>query len=199
MPVPVHLRRGCDPDLDGSRTSSPGAGPPGRAAPSTQGLAGREGHPPASRGSESRGARPPAVSPHDCAAPLPSDGGTPAAVLSFTHGEASTLYGGPCDLQTVQTDELARATRKLGVRRVKLAEHPDSGPDDIPPNRLTAQVTRLIGEERPRDLLVFDTGGVAGHRDHWPATCAALESAYCRRMSATCTTVYSTHAPCGPP
>ncbi|WP_406482920.1 PIG-L deacetylase family protein [Streptomyces sp. NBC_01615] len=62
----------------------------------------------------------------------------------------------------------------MGVQRVELAGHPDGGLGDIPSYRLTAQVTRLIGEGRPSHLLVFDTGGVTGRRDHQRATEAAL-------------------------
>ncbi|MGX1908396.1 PIG-L deacetylase family protein [Streptomyces phaeochromogenes] len=97
---------------------------------------------------------------------LLSDGGVPTTVLCFTHGEASTLHGSPGDLHTVREGELACAARELGVQRVELAGHPDGGLGDIPSYRLTAQVTRLIGEERLSHLLVFDTGGVTGHRDH---------------------------------
>ncbi|MGW3104268.1 PIG-L deacetylase family protein [Streptomyces sp. NPDC001100] len=108
---------------------------------------------------------------------LLSDGGVPTTVLCFTHGEASTLHGRPGDLHTVRAGELARAARELGVQRVELAGHPDGGLGDIPSYRLTAHVTRLIGEERPSHLLVFDTGGVTGHRDHRRATEAALSAA----------------------
>ncbi|MGA5453272.1 PIG-L deacetylase family protein [Streptomyces umbrinus] len=108
---------------------------------------------------------------------LLSEGGVPTTVLCFTHGEASTLHGRPGDLHTVRAGELACAARKLGVQRVELAAHPDGGLGDIPLYRLTAHVSGLIGEERPSHRLVFDTGGVTGHRDHQRATEAALPAA----------------------
>ncbi|MHC3474829.1 PIG-L family deacetylase [Streptomyces sp. 7R007] len=95
---------------------------------------------------------------------LLSGSGVPTAVLCFTHGESSTLHGRPGDLRTVRADELACAARELGVERVELAGHPDGALDGIPVPRLAAEVIRLIGEQRPTHLLVFDTGGVTGHR-----------------------------------
>jgi len=93
---------------------------------------------------------------------LLSDDGVPTTVLCFTHGEASTLHGRPGDLHTVRAGELARAAREPGVQRVELAGHPDGGLGDIPSYRLTAHVTRLIGEERPSHVFVSDTVGVTG-------------------------------------
>ncbi|MFD5256379.1 PIG-L deacetylase family protein [Streptomyces bobili] len=104
---------------------------------------------------------------------LLSDRGVPTAVLCFTHGEASTLHGRPGDLHTVRAGELARAAQELGVKRVELAGHPDGGLVDVPLPPLAAEVARLIGEQCPSHLLVFDSGGVTGHRDHQRATHAA--------------------------
>ncbi|MEU9276265.1 PIG-L deacetylase family protein, partial [Streptomyces sp. NPDC048342] len=108
---------------------------------------------------------------------LLAESGVPTAVLCFTHGESSTLHGRPGDLHTVRADELACAARELGVEGVELTGHPDGALDGIPVPRLAAEVTRLIGERRPTHLLVFDTGGVTGHRDHQRATNAALFAA----------------------
>ncbi|MFR0355666.1 PIG-L deacetylase family protein [Streptomyces sediminimaris] len=107
-----------------------------------------------------------------------SDSGVPTAVLCFTHGEASTLHGRPGDLRTVRVDELTHAARELGVGQVELTGHPDGALADVPVPRLAAEVTRLIGEQHPTHLLVFDTGGVTGHRDHQQATRAALLAAH---------------------
>ncbi|MFG2029367.1 PIG-L family deacetylase [Streptomyces sp. NPDC048825] len=103
--------------------------------------------------------------------------GVPTTVLCFTHGEASTLHAGPGDLRTVRADELACAARELGVERVELADYPDDGLAAVPLGRLAARVGRLITERRPTHLLVFDTTGVTGHRDHRRATEAALAAA----------------------
>ncbi|MGQ4383510.1 PIG-L family deacetylase [Streptomyces sp. SAS_270] len=93
---------------------------------------------------------------------LLSDSGVPTAVLCFTHGEASTLHGRPGDLRTVRVAELACAARELGVERVELTGHPDGALDDMPLLLLAAEVTRLIDEQRPTHLLVFDTGASPG-------------------------------------
>ncbi|MFJ9122425.1 PIG-L deacetylase family protein [Streptomyces sp. NPDC102394] len=108
---------------------------------------------------------------------LLSGSGVPTAVLCFTHGEASTLHGRPGDLHALRADELACAARELGVERVELSGYPDGVLDGVPVSRLAAEVTRLIDEQRPTHLLVFDTGGVTGHRDHQQATSAALSAA----------------------
>ncbi|MEN1890859.1 PIG-L family deacetylase [Streptomyces mirabilis] len=85
-----------------------------------------------------------------------SDGGVPTTVLCFTHGEASTLHGRPGDLHTVRAGELACAAWELGVHRVELAGHPDGALVDIALPRLAAEVARLVGEQRPSHLLVFE-------------------------------------------
>ncbi|MFD1662349.1 PIG-L deacetylase family protein [Streptomyces caeni] len=108
---------------------------------------------------------------------LLSGGGVPTTVLCFTHGEASTLHGRPGDLHTVRADELACAARELGVGRVELTDHPDGALVRLSLLGLAAEVTRLIDEQRPSHLLVFDTGGVSGHQDHQRATDAALLAA----------------------
>lgn len=100
--------------------------------------------------------------------------GVPTAVLCFTHGEASTLHAGPGDLRMLRADELACAARELGVERVELAAYPDGELASVPLSRLAARVGRLVTERRPSHLLVFDTTGVTGHRDHRRATEAAL-------------------------
>ncbi len=77
----------------------------------------------------------------------------------------------------MRADELACAARELGVERVELTDHPDGALGHVPLSRLAAEVACLIGEQRPGHLLVFDTGGVTGHRDHQRATGAALLAA----------------------
>ncbi|MEV0743266.1 PIG-L deacetylase family protein [Streptomyces sp. NPDC050549] len=103
--------------------------------------------------------------------------GVPTTVLCLTHGEASTLHAGPGDLRTLRADELACAARELGVERVELAAYPDGELASVPLSRLAARVGRLVIERRPSHLLVFDTTGVTGHRDHRRATEAGLAAA----------------------
>ncbi|MFJ8114014.1 PIG-L family deacetylase [Streptomyces sp. NPDC096132] len=91
--------------------------------------------------------------------------GVPTAVLRFTQGESSTLHGRPGDLRIVRSGELTCATRELGRAR-GTGRLPGRSSRRRPVPRLAAEVTRLIGEQRPTHLLVFDTGGITGHRDH---------------------------------
>jgi LmbE family N-acetylglucosaminyl deacetylase/uncharacterized protein (DUF302 family) len=103
--------------------------------------------------------------------------GIPVTVLCFTHGEASTLHGRAGDLAFVRARELRAAAAILGVEAVDLLDYPDGQLDRSPPDQLTGHVRRLIAEQHPSHLLVFDTGGVTGHPDHQRATDAALAAA----------------------
>lgn len=103
--------------------------------------------------------------------------GVATAVLCFTHGEASTLHGRPGDLRRVRARELQVAAGILGVARVELLDYPDGRLDDVPVPELAGHVGRLIEQWRPTHLLVFDEGGVTGHRDHQQATRAAMTAA----------------------
>lgn len=100
-----------------------------------------------------------------------------ASLICFTHGEASTLHGRPGDLFVIRSEELLAASRALGLSRFELRRYPDGGLDSVPLEELVAHVRRVIGEERPSHLIVFDPGGVTGHPDHRRATEAALAAA----------------------
>ncbi len=100
-----------------------------------------------------------------------------ASVICFTQGEASSLHGVPGDLAALRSGELSAAAAELGVGRVELLHYPDGGLASVPLPELTAHVLRLIREEHPSHLLVFDLGGVTGHPDHHRATQAALSAA----------------------
>lgn len=103
--------------------------------------------------------------------------GARASVVCFTHGEASTLHGRPGELAVVRSQELAEAGEALGLSRVDLHDYPDGKLAGVPVDELAAHVLRLVDEERPSHLLVFDLGGVTGHPDHHHATRAALLAA----------------------
>jgi N-acetylglucosamine malate deacetylase 2 len=103
--------------------------------------------------------------------------GARAAVLCFTHGEASTLGATVGDLGELRRRELQDAARELGVGDVVLLDHPDGGLADVPLDVLTGAVdatARRVGADL---LLVFDEGGITGHPDHRRATEAALAAA----------------------
>lgn len=96
--------------------------------------------------------------------------GAKTRVLCFTHGEASTL-GISADLGLVRHRELLAAAQVLGVTRVRLADYPDGGLDDVPPGLLDEQIETDLADAAL--LVVFEPGGVSGHSDHQAATAAA--------------------------
>lgn len=100
-----------------------------------------------------------------------------AAVLCFTHGEASTLGEDGVDLQRVRAGELEAAAKELGVETVRLLDYPDGQLAAIPLGVLRDDVTRAIDDIRADSLLVFGSGGVTGHPDHVKATEAAVAAA----------------------
>jgi N-acetylglucosamine malate deacetylase 2 len=106
-----------------------------------------------------------------------TDRHVPAAMVCFTHGEASTLRDRPGDLAAIRADELRRAATVLGVDRIELHDHPDGALTDIGLDTLTDQVLASTTHHHPSHLLVFDHGGITGHPDHIRATEAALAAA----------------------
>jgi LmbE family N-acetylglucosaminyl deacetylase len=103
--------------------------------------------------------------------------GTDTAVLSFTHGEASTLHVTDGELATVRAEEFARAADVLGVCARELLDYPDGGLASRPIEELAARVSRVAEALGTDLLLVFDVGGITGHPDHQRATDAALAAA----------------------
>ncbi len=103
--------------------------------------------------------------------------GTSTAVLSFTHGEASALHGTSGDLRVVRVAELAAAADALTVSDVRLLDHADGSLDSIELDILVDDVVGYVNAVGAHGLLVFDLGGITGHRDHQRATEAALRAA----------------------
>ncbi len=99
--------------------------------------------------------------------------GVPTDVLCLTRGEASTLGAAP-GLGDCRAVEVRRAAAELGVRRLRLLDHPDGGLADLPIEQLATDVRQVAAATGARLLLVFDLGGVTGHPDHHRATEAAL-------------------------
>ena len=100
--------------------------------------------------------------------------GTGTSVLSFTHGEASTLHAQPGDLGPVRAAELAAAGRVLGAGRVQLLDHPDGSLSAVGLDELAGEVAAFTRTAAAGGLLVFDHGGITGHPDHQRATDAAV-------------------------
>lgn len=94
-------------------------------------------------------------------------------VLCLTRGEASTLGEG-ARLGDLRAAEVRRAVAELGVRRLRILDHPDGGLADLPLEQLAADVRQVAAATGARLLVTFDLGGVTGHADHHRATEAAL-------------------------
>ncbi|MFZ2177766.1 MAG: PIG-L deacetylase family protein, partial [Rhodococcus sp. (in: high G+C Gram-positive bacteria)] len=100
--------------------------------------------------------------------------GAEVRVLCLTHGEASTL-GTTADLAAVRRRELTAAAERLGVTDVVLHDFPDGRLGEITPTTIDEVVRDSLGNAAT--LVVFEAGGVTGHRDHQAATAAALRVA----------------------
>jgi LmbE family N-acetylglucosaminyl deacetylase len=106
-----------------------------------------------------------------------AEAGTRIAMLSFTHGEASTLGGVAGNLGRIRAGELAAASRVLGVERSELLAYPDGGLAEQPLEELAEHVGEQAQAVCADGLLVFDRGGITGHPDHERATEAAVAAA----------------------
>ncbi len=102
--------------------------------------------------------------------------GTEVSLLSFTHGEASTLGAGDGPLDAIRAEELHQAASVLGARRTDLLAYPDSRLSTVPLEVLAGHVEALATEVGADTLLTFDLGGITGHPDHQRATEAALQA-----------------------
>ncbi|HVA75411.1 MAG TPA: PIG-L deacetylase family protein [Acidimicrobiales bacterium] len=103
--------------------------------------------------------------------------GTELSLLCFTHGEASTLGLSAEALGEIRRQELTEAAAALGIRRVRLLDHPDGALAETPLDQLASEVHQMAREVAAELLLVFDDDGVTGHPDHRRATQAALVGA----------------------
>lgn len=99
-----------------------------------------------------------------------ADQGARVSVLSFTHGEASTLGTDRGNLHQLRGNELATAADELGVATVHLLGYPDGRLTEEPADQLAADVRNVVELVDANLLLVFDEGGITGHSDHMRAT-----------------------------
>lgn len=102
--------------------------------------------------------------------------GSRVRVLCLTEGETSTLGAGK-NLARMRRDELAAASRELGVTGTALHHHPDGDLRSVCRHILAGEVVDEVGADHADGMLVFDEGGVTGHPDHKTATSAALLAA----------------------
>jgi len=105
------------------------------------------------------------------------DAGTRVAGLCFTHGEASTLGPAGADLPELRAAELAEAARALRIAPVELLDYADGLLADTAVAELADRVVEAARCQHADLLVVFDEGGITGHRDHRAATEAALTAA----------------------
>lgn len=105
--------------------------------------------------------------------------GIRTAVLSFTHGEASTLHGTVGDLGLVRAGELAAAAKALNVEHVRLLDYADGGLATIDSGILRDELVAYATAIGTDGFLVFDRDGITGHPDHVRATEAALLAGEC--------------------
>ena len=96
----------------------------------------------------------------------------PVSALVFTQGEASTLgsAGNQSELRTRRCEELACASRLLGLARFDLYSYADGRLNDVP---LEERVQKLEKARSVGVVLAFDETGITGHEDHIAATEAA--------------------------
>ncbi len=91
-------------------------------------------------------------------------------VLSFTHGEASTL-GVVKDMAQHRARELMCACERLGVSDWALHGFPDGRLEEMSPDALDKVVESVLGDAAI--VVAFEPGGVTGHPDHRAATASA--------------------------
>lgn len=105
-----------------------------------------------------------------------TSGGSQVSVLCLTEGESSTLGAG-INLSAMRREELAAASRALGVADAVLRHHPDGELSSVCRHVLAGEVIDEVGATRADGILVFDDTGVTGHPDHVAATAAAVQAA----------------------
>lgn len=105
-----------------------------------------------------------------------SAAGSQVTVLCLTEGESSTLGTG-INLSKMRRDELAKASRELGVTATTMHHHPDGALNTVCRHVLAGEVIDEVGASHADGLLVFDHSGVTGHPDHAAATAAAVLAA----------------------
>jgi LmbE family N-acetylglucosaminyl deacetylase len=108
--------------------------------------------------------------------------GREVRVLSFTHGEASTL-GATDGLADLRRRELFEAARVLGVTDVTVLDLPDGSLDALADAELDTRIDRWITTDVAA-LVIFEPQGVTGHPDHQAASRAAERIADQRALPA---------------
>lgn len=101
--------------------------------------------------------------------------GSEVNVLCLTEGDAAAGQGAAPS--RARRDQLAAASRALGVAGATMHHHPDGDLGNVCRHRLAGEVVDEAGEHRAEGLLVIDPGDVTDCRDHGAATAAALLAA----------------------
>lgn len=105
--------------------------------------------------------------------------------LFFTRGQngdtGQTPPPSPEELGRLRTQDLLDATRVIGFRDVTILEYLDGTLDQVPPERLEADVLAAFERERPNLVITFGPGGITHHPDHL-AVYRATTSAFGRTL-----------------
>ncbi len=96
--------------------------------------------------------------------------GMSTAVLSFTHGEASTLHPSASNLRVMRRDELRAAAQALKISDVLLLDHADGALAAVETDVLVDELVGFATAVGADGFLTFDRGGITGHPDHERAT-----------------------------
>lgn len=106
--------------------------------------------------------------------------GAHLSLLTFTHGEHSTLgvdgLAGPTELAEIRARELRGAARELGIAEVRLHRYPDGGLAETPRAELEGLLLAALDELEPALVVTFGTGGISGHPDHITASQVAVSA-----------------------
>lgn len=106
--------------------------------------------------------------------------GADIMVASATRGEAGQIrdarVAGRRTIAVVREQEFRAACAHLGVRHVRVLEHPDGRLDSVGHSTLVGEVSALVDEFRPDVVLTFGPDGGYGHPDHTAISEATTEA-----------------------
>lgn len=97
--------------------------------------------------------------------------GVRCSLYCATDGDAGRSSGIPvssgAELGRIRRGELLAAGDLLGISAIEFGGHPDGALHDADPERVMAEIARLVRRERPQVVLTFGPEGApTGHRDH---------------------------------
>lgn len=99
-----------------------------------------------------------------------ADAGADIALVTATRGDAGRM-GEPAlctreELAQVREAELARATARLGISKVRVLDYRDKHLVEAPAARIRDELVVSIRRHRPHLVVTFDPNGLNDHPDH---------------------------------